>query len=86
MSDEPEAAPGTTAEAALDYKVELPEFEGPLDLLLHLVLNCVFELQYGQFMSQENVDLFQPLRRGQTFQYFLMLDDRQIERRPDHVG
>jgi len=29
MSDEPEAQ--------LDYKVELPEFEGPLDLLLHLV-------------------------------------------------
>ena len=24
-------------EASLDYKVELPEFEGPLDLLLHLV-------------------------------------------------
>ncbi|HEY1585292.1 MAG TPA: segregation/condensation protein A, partial [Polyangia bacterium] len=29
MSDEPEAQ--------LDYRVELPEFEGPLDLLLHLV-------------------------------------------------
>jgi segregation and condensation protein A len=29
MSDQPEAT--------LDYKVELPEFEGPLDLLLHLV-------------------------------------------------
>lgn len=29
MSDEPEAQ--------IDYKVELPEFEGPLDLLLHLV-------------------------------------------------
>jgi segregation and condensation protein A len=29
MSDEPEAQ--------LDYKVELPDFEGPLDLLLHLV-------------------------------------------------
>ena len=25
------------AEGTLDYKVELPEFEGPLDLLLHLV-------------------------------------------------
>ncbi|MDB4964423.1 MAG: chromosome segregation and condensation protein ScpA [Myxococcales bacterium] len=25
------------AEATLDYKVELPDFEGPLDLLLHLV-------------------------------------------------
>ena len=24
-------------EAAIDYQVELPEFEGPLDLLLHLV-------------------------------------------------
>jgi segregation and condensation protein A len=32
MSDEPE-----TADAIIDYKVELPEFEGPLDLLLHLV-------------------------------------------------
>jgi segregation and condensation protein A len=30
MSDE-------TGEATLDYKVELPDFEGPLDLLLHLV-------------------------------------------------
>ncbi len=32
-SDEREPAPG----AGLDYQVELPEFEGPLDLLLHLV-------------------------------------------------
>ena len=31
MSDE------GTADAKLDYKVELPDFEGPLDLLLHLV-------------------------------------------------
>lgn len=28
---------GDEREAPLDYKVELPEFEGPLDLLLHLV-------------------------------------------------
>jgi segregation and condensation protein A len=33
MSDEPDSTP----EATLDYKVELPDFEGPLDLLLHLV-------------------------------------------------
>ncbi len=32
MSEDGEASPET-----IDYKVELPEFEGPLDLLLHLV-------------------------------------------------
>ena len=35
MSEEDGAS--NEREAQLDYKVELPEFEGPLDLLLHLV-------------------------------------------------
>lgn len=43
MSDQPEAAPEGGAEGSDDstnltaYRVQLPEFEGPLDLLLHLI-------------------------------------------------
>ena len=37
MSDGTSDEAETQAEASIDYKVELPEFEGPLDLLLHLV-------------------------------------------------
>ena len=37
MSETDETGPSDGVGSQIDYKVELPEFEGPLDLLLHLV-------------------------------------------------
>lgn len=37
MTDDERAPSDAAPEATIDYKVELPDFEGPLDLLLHLV-------------------------------------------------
>ena len=37
MSDQSESEAPPSGDGSIDYKVELPDFEGPLDLLLHLV-------------------------------------------------
>jgi segregation and condensation protein A len=73
MSDEPEATP----EATLDYKVELPDFEGPLDLLLHLVkkheldiLNIPIAFITDQYLRM--LDLMRSLDLDVAGEYLLM--------------
>jgi segregation and condensation protein A len=71
MSDE------TEAPAALDYKVELPEFEGPLDLLLHLVkkheldiLNIPIAFITDQYLKM--LDVMRALDLDVAGEYLLM--------------
>ena len=69
MSDEPEAT--------LSYKVELPDFEGPLDLLLHLVkkheldiLNIPIAFITDQYLKM--IDLMRSLDLDVAGEYLLM--------------
>jgi segregation and condensation protein A len=69
MSDEPEAT--------LDYKVELPDFEGPLDLLLHLVkkheldiLNIPIAFITDQYLRM--LDIMRSLDLDVAGEYLLM--------------
>jgi segregation and condensation protein A len=69
MSDE--------AEATIDYKVELPDFEGPLDLLLHLVrkheldiLNIPIAFITDRYLSM--LDVMRSLDLDVAGEYLLM--------------
>lgn len=69
MSDEPEAQ--------IDYKVELPDFEGPLDLLLHLVkkheldiLNIPIAFITDRYLSM--LDVMRSLNLDVAGEYLLM--------------
>jgi segregation and condensation protein A len=71
MSDE------TETPASLDYKVELPEFEGPLDLLLHLVkkheldiLNIPIAFITDQYLKM--LDVMRSLDLDVAGEYLLM--------------
>jgi segregation and condensation protein A len=71
--DQPPAAP----EATLDYKVELPDFEGPLDLLLHLVkkheldiLNIPIAFITDQYLKM--LDVMRSLNLDVAGEYLLM--------------
>ncbi len=64
-------------EAMLDYKVELPEFEGPLDLLLHLVkkheldiLDIPIAFITDQYLTM--LDLMRSLNLDVAGEYLLM--------------
>jgi segregation and condensation protein A len=76
-ADPPEKPPAALIEAALDYQVELPDFEGPLDLLLHLVkkheldiLNIPIAFITDQYLRM--LDIMRSLDLDVAGEYLLM--------------
>jgi segregation and condensation protein A len=85
MTDEPDQARGGVAQASMGapdadaggYRVELPEFQGPLDLLLHLIQEHeldILDIPIG-FVTQKYVEyiiLMQELNIDMASEYLVM--------------